>query len=120
MVSERTRDNLEAEIADRIARFHEEQQGCRSAQTIARVVGDMVLVRSIGCFTPTETKLAQTEDGRKLVKSARRELRSLTRRQIEGQIADLVGTSVIRSYWDLDVRVGEQVEVYILSASSAN
>jgi uncharacterized protein YbcI len=81
---------------------------------VAYVVGDMVLVRSSGCYTGTEQRLAATEEGRKLVKSARRELRSLNRRQVESLVAEIVGVLVLRSFWDLDVRVGEQVEVYVL------
>src|SRR5437763_428030 len=114
MVAALTRAGLEAEIARVISRFHEDQHGCKAAQTVAYVVGDMVLIKSTGCFTQTEEHLAATDDGRKLVKSARRELRSLTRRQVESQVADILGVKVLRSFWDLDVRVGEQIEVYVL------
>lgn len=114
MVAERTRDGLEAELSKLISRFHEDQHGCKADYTVAHLIDDMVLIRSSGCFTPTEQRLSETEDGRKLVKSARRELRSLNRRQVEGQVAQLIGVKVLRSFWDLDVRVGEQVEVYIL------
>ncbi|MEA2551930.1 MAG: hypothetical protein QOJ65_106 [Fimbriimonadaceae bacterium] len=114
MVIELTRAGLEAEIARVISRFHEDQHGCKADRTVAYVVGDMVLVRSSGCYTGTEQRLAATEEGRKLVKSARRELRSLNRRQVESLVAEIVGVLVLRSFWDLDVRVGEQVEVYVL------
>jgi len=114
MVVELTRAGLEAEIARVVSGFHEDQNGCKAERTDAHVVGDMVLVRSTGCFTPTERRLAGSEDGRKLVKSARRELRSLNRKQIESHVGEAVGIKVLRSFWDLDVRVGEQVEVYIL------
>ena len=115
MVAELNREALEAEIGRTISRFHEDQHGCRSERTVAYVVGDMIVVRSSGCFTTTEKNLSHSEDGRRLTKSARRELRSLTRRQVEAQVAQLVGIPVLRSYWDLDVRIGEQVEVYVLA-----
>lgn len=114
MVAERTRDGLEADLSRLVSRFHEDQHGCKADSTKAHLIDDMVLVRSSGCFTPTEQRLAETEDGRKLVKSARRELRSLNRRQVEAQVSQLVGIKVLRSFWDLDVRIGEQVEVYVL------
>lgn len=114
MVVELTRAGLEAEIARVISSFHEDQHGCKAERTEAHVIGDMVVIRSVNCFTPTEKGLSASEDGRKLIKSARRELRSLNRRQIESQVGETVGIKVIRSFWDLDVRVGEQVEVYIL------
>lgn len=114
MIGELTKAGLESEIARVISRFHEDQHGCKAERTDAHVVGDMVVIRSVNCFTPTEQRLCETEDGRKLIKSARRELRSLNRRQVESQLGETVGIPVTRSFWDLDVRVGEQVEVYIL------
>ncbi len=114
MVVELTRAGLEAEIERAISNFHVDQHGCKADKTSAHVMGDMVVIRSSGCFTPTEKGLSASEDGRKLIKSARRELRSLNRRQVESQVGETVGIKVTRSFWDLDVRVGEQVEVYIL------
>lgn len=97
-----------------VSRFHEDQHGCKPELTTAHVVDDMVLVRSHGCFTPTEKNLVGSTDGRKIVKSARMELRSLNRRDIEGQVSAILGIKVLRSFWDLDIRVGDQVEVYVL------
>jgi len=115
MVAAITRAGLEAEIARTISRFHEDQHGCKPATTVAYVVGDMVVVKCTECFTPTESNLATSEDGRKLVKSARRELRSLNRREVEHQVGEIIGSRVVRSFWDLDIRVGEQVEVYVFA-----
>jgi len=114
MVAALTKDELGAEAARIASRFHEDQHGCKPEKTSAHMVDDLLIVRSSGCFTPTELNLVKTDDGRKIVKSARVELRSLTRRQIERQISELLGVGVVRSYWDLDIRVGEQVEVYVL------
>lgn len=111
---------VEERIAETVSRFHEEQQGCLAEETRAFLVDDMVLVRSSGCYTETEKRLSQTDEGRKLIKSARRDLRSLTRRDIEARVAEVVGRKVLRSYWDLDVRLGEQVEVYILGEPMAS
>ena len=114
MVAAISKAGLEAEVARVVSRFHEDQHGCKPELTSAYILDDMVLVKLEGCFTPTERNLTSSTDGRKIVKSARIELRSLTRRQIEAQIGDLLGATVLRSFWDLDVRVGQQVEVYML------
>src|SRR4051812_18531999 len=119
MVASITKAGMEKEVARAISRFHEDQHGCRPTTTVAYLVGDMAIVRCTGCFTPTESSLASSEDGRKLVKSARRELRSLNRRDVERQVGEIVGSRVIRSFWDLDIRVGEQVEVYVLDPVTA-
>src|SRR4051812_39924940 len=114
MVAAITKAGLEADVARVVSRFHEDQHGCKPELTTAHIVDDMVLVRSHGCFTPTEKNLVTSTDGRKIVKSARMELRSLNRRDIEGQVAAILGIKVLRSFWDLDIRVGDQVEVYVL------
>lgn len=77
------------------------------------VLPDMAIIRCRDIFTPTERELVGTEEGRKIVQSARRENRALTRRQAEAAVADVIGRQVARSFYDLDVRVGEQAEIYV-------
>lgn len=110
-----TQQDAATSAAHAVAKFHKDQQGVAPDDVFAWVVADMVVVRCHGVFTPTEKNLCETTDGRKIVQSARRELRALTRRQIEAEVARAVGADVLRSFCDLDVRCGEQVEVYILS-----
>ena len=104
---------VESEIERTVARYHREQQG--HTPEVCRVVllPDMTIVRCTNIFTPTERELVGTEEGRKLVQSARREQRALTRREAEAAVGQAAGKTVLRSFYDLDVRVGEQVEVYV-------
>lgn len=104
---------IESAVANVIARFHREQHGHAPAVAVT-LVGDMLIARCSGVFTPTEVSLTQSEEGRKIVQSARRELRALTRRQVEAQVARAAQTEIVRSYFDLDVRVAEHIEVYVL------
>lgn len=113
----RTRGQIEAEVAGAIVRFQREQHGRGARDVQAHLVGDLVLVRSGDIFTPTETRLAVSEEGRRLILSARRELRSIHRADIEQIVGAIVGEKVIRSYYDVDVRAAEQVEVYVLAAA---
>jgi uncharacterized protein YbcI len=105
---------IELEVAELVSRFHRDQQGYAPIFCHAHLLPDMAIVRSSGIFTPTEHTLSQTTEGRKLIQSARREQRALTRREIEARVSRLLNKPVLRSYFDLDVRTGEQVEVYIL------
>ncbi|MBC8104063.1 MAG: DUF2294 domain-containing protein [Cytophagales bacterium] len=111
----RTKGSIEAEVANAIVRFQREQQGRGAADVRASLVGDMVVVRSGGIFTPTEAHLAVSDEGRRLIKSARQELRSIHRGEIEGIVSKLVDCTILRSYYDLDVDAAEQVEVYMLT-----
>jgi uncharacterized protein YbcI len=104
---------VEREIERVVTRFHREQQGHSPEVCTVTVLPDMAVVRCRDIFTPTERELVTTEEGRKIVQSARREQRALTRRQIEAAVAGAIGRNVIRSFYDLDVRVGEQAEIYV-------
>ena len=110
-----SKESLEIDLANAVARYHREQQGRAPGRIKVTVAGTMVFVISSDTYTPSDEELHQTADGRKLIKSARRELRSLTREAAHAAISRIVGCPVIRSYWDLDVRVGEQLEAYVLS-----
>lgn len=110
-----TRDVIEREVADTVTRYHRDQQGVSPREVTVYVVDDMVIAKTSGVFTHTEERLVQTSEGRKLVKSARYDQRSACRRDIEALIARIVGCPIERSFWDLDIRSGDQVEVYVLS-----
>lgn len=111
-----TKGSLEADVANAVVRFQREQQGRGATDVRAHLIGDLVVVRCAGIFTPTEAHLAASEEGRRLIKSARQELRSINRAEIEGVVAGLLSCDVVRSYYDVDVDAAEQVEVYVLSA----
>ncbi len=110
-----TKGSIEAEIANAVVRFQREQQGRGATEVRVHLIGDMVVVRCGGIFTPTEAHLSASEEGRRLIKSARQELRSINRVEIEGIIARLVSSAVLRSYYDVEVDAAEQVEVYMLA-----
>ena len=109
-----TKGSLEAEIANAVVRFQREQQGRGPSDVRAHLLGDLILVRSAGIFTPTEGRLAATEEGRRLIKNARQELHSINHTEIEGIVAGIVGCKVLRSYADVHVEAAEQIEVFVL------
>lgn len=114
-MSQSTKGALEAEIANAVTRFHREQQGRGPGDVRAFLVGDLILVRCTSILTSVEDKLCASDEGRKLIKSARQELRSINHAEIEEIIAGLAGCPVLRSHCDLSVEAAEQVEVYVLN-----
>lgn len=115
MVKTLTKESLELEIANAISRYHREQQGRAPGRINVTVSGNLVVALTNDVYTPTEQSLCENEEERKMIKSARRELRSLTRESIHAAISSCCGCPVLRSYWDLDVRVGEQLEAYVMA-----
>ena len=110
----RTKGTIEADIANAVVRFQREQQGRGPSDVRVHLVGDMLLIRSGGIFTPTESHLAATDEGRRLIRSARHELRGIHHAEIEQIVAEIIGCKVKRSYCDVDVLAAEQIEVYVL------
>ena len=109
----KTKGTIEAEVANAIVRFHRDQQGRGPSDVLAHLSGFMISVLSSGIFTQTETHLAASEGGRRLIKSARIELRTINKAEIEEIVAGIVGCRVLRSYYDIDVDAEEQLEAYI-------
>ena len=113
-MAKRTKRSIEVEIADAVVQFQREQHGRGSTEVRVQILGDLVLVRSQGILTVTETRLSGSEEGRKLVRSARHELRAITLSDSEGLVARISGCAVMRSYADVHVDASEQIEVYVL------
>lgn len=110
-----TKGSIEAEVANAVVRFQREQQGRGAADVRAHLMGDMMVIRSGGIFTPTEAHLAASDEGRRLIKSARQELRTIHRKEVEDIVGRLLDADILRSYYDVDVDAAEQVEVYMLA-----
>ena len=106
--------SIESEISAVVTRFHLDQQGHEPGKVDAHVLGDLIVVRCHDVFTPTERDLASSSDGKKLIQSARRDQRALSRRDIEQEVGNIVGRRVLRSFYDIDTRNGEQVEIYVI------
>ena len=111
-----TKGSIEAEVSNAVVRFQREQHGRGPTDVRTAILGDMVLVRSSGIFTPTEARLCATEEGRKLIKSSRQELRSINHGEIENIVSGIVDAGVVRSFYDVDVASGEQMEVFALDS----
>lgn len=101
-------------IEQALSRFHQEQQGIAPKQLRATILDDMVVVLSSGVYNTSEQELSESKQGKKLIQSARRDQRALTRREAEAAVAGIMGRRVVRSFFDIDTRTGDQVEVYIL------
>jgi uncharacterized protein YbcI len=105
---------LEQAVEAALSTFHKDQQGVAPERIEAQFAANLLVVRCFGAFTPTERALCDDEGGRKIVQSARRDLRAMNRRQAEAVVAEVLSRNIVRSFYDLDVRVGETMEVYVL------
>ena len=105
---------VEEQIRQAVLKFHLSEQGVAPESVQVFLCDDAVLVRCHNVFTKAERDLAATKQGMKVIQSARRDQRALSRRRAESQIAEITGRAVPRSFYAIDTRVGEQIEVYVL------
>ncbi len=115
-MSRLTRGTIEAQVATAVVHFQREQQGRGPSNVRVTLIGDLLLVRSIGIFTPTESRLILSEEGKRLVKSARQEFRSIIREDLETLLAGIAGCAILRSYGDIDIDAAEQMEIFVFEA----
>jgi uncharacterized protein YbcI len=115
----RTLGDLEAEISQAVVRFEKEFMGRGPLETKTYILEDLVLVRLKGVLTPTEMKLAETNDrqrGRYLLKQVRQELIDHGRPVLEGIIRDILGVEVRSLHTDISTKTGERIIVLSLAS----
>lgn len=105
---------LEKQIADAVIAFWRALLGRGPEDARCFVVQDMVIVRMKGALTAEERNLAESDQGRRLVKEMRVLLREMHGDAIERVIAEKTGCKVISSHSDISTKTGERVEIYIL------
>jgi len=117
MTKKKTRGEHEAEFTKAMIKFEKEYLG-RGPQDIKTMfLGDMILVRLRGILTPAEMKLAESREGRELVKESRRQLFESSRPLLEDMVRDIAGCRVISLHTDMSTKTGERVVVLTVDAN---
>lgn len=107
----KTRGELEAQFSKAIVKLEKEYLGRGPTDIRTFFVNDMVLVRLRGILTPAEIKLAETQEGRELVKRTRQQLFESSREFIEAVVTDIIGCKLITMHTDMSARTNERVIV---------
>jgi uncharacterized protein YbcI len=107
----------EAEISQAVTRFEKEFMGRGPLETRTYIIDDLVVVRLKGVLTPSEMKLAETDErrGRYLVKQVRQELIDHGRPVLEAVIREVLGVEVRSLHTDISTKTGERIIVLSLS-----
>ncbi len=113
----KTQGELEAAVSQTIIRFEKEYMGRGPLETKSMLLDDMLLVRLKGVLTPTEIKLAESQErGRYLLKQVRQQLLDFGRPLLESAIEEILGVPVESVYTDISTRTGERIIVFTLAA----
>ena len=105
----------EAEFTRTIVQFEKEYLGRGPVDARTFFIRDMILVRLLGLMTPAEKKLAETIDGRTLIKETRRQLFETSRPLLEQIVQDVTGCQLVSLHTDMSTVTGERIIVFTVS-----
>lgn len=111
----KTRGELEAAISQMIIRFEKEYMGRGPLETKSMLLDDLLLVRLKGVLTPSETKLAESQNrGRYLLKQVRQQLLDFGRPLLESAVEEILSVPVESVHTDISTKTGERIIVFTL------
>jgi uncharacterized protein YbcI len=116
MNKRKTRGEAEAEFTRAIVKFEKEYLGRGPVDARTLFINDLILVRLRGILTPAEVKLAETHEGRILVKETRRQLFESSRPLLETIVQEVTGCRLISLHTDMSTRTGERMIVLTVDA----
>ena len=112
--SPRRQGRAEAAISDEMMAFQHEFVGRGPERTRTRMVDDLVIVRSFGVLTPAEKRLADSHEGRRLIKAMRQQVLEAGRPNLEAIVRKHTGAEVVSIHSDISTRSGEWIDVFVL------
>src|SRR5215210_4488899 len=110
----RRQSRTESAISDGMMAFQHEFVGRGPERIRTRIVEDLVIVRSFGVFTPAERQLANTYEGRRLIKAMRQQVLEAGRPNLEEIVQKHTGAKVVSVHSDISTKSGEWMDVFVL------
>ncbi|KAA3645485.1 MAG: DUF2294 domain-containing protein [Chloroflexi bacterium] len=110
-MSNKTRGELQAEFSKAIVQFEKDYLGRGPLEVRTFFVEDMVVVRIRGVLTRAEQKLAESEDGKTLVKETRRQLFESLRPELEEMVQGILDCEMVSLHSDISTTTGERIVV---------
>ena len=114
----KTQGEIEAAVAEGIARFEQEYMARGPKDIHAYLIGDLLIVRLKGVLTVAEQQLVASlpaEKGRDLLKQVRIHLVETARPVLESLIQAVTGIPVVSLHHDISTVTGEEVVLFTLA-----
>ncbi|MGB7337943.1 MAG: DUF2294 domain-containing protein [Phototrophicaceae bacterium] len=112
-----TRGELEAAFTRAMIQLEKDYLGRGPEVAHTMIINDMVIIRLQGILTRAEIKLAESTNGRELIKETRRQLFESAREQMEAMTHNILGCQLITVHTDVSTKSGERVIVLILDTN---
>jgi uncharacterized protein YbcI len=116
----KTQGEIEAAVAEGVARFEQDYMGRGPKDIHAYMIGDFLVVRLKGVLTVAEQQLVAAlpaEKGRDLLKQVRVHLVETARPVMEKMIQKATGSKVVSLHHDISTRTGEEIMAFTLADS---
>jgi uncharacterized protein YbcI len=110
----RRQSKPEAAISDEMMAFQHEFVGRGPERIRTRVVDDLVIVRSFGVLTAAEKRLAESHEGRRLIKAMRQQVLEAGRPNLEAIVRKHTGAEIVSVHSDISTKSGEWMDVFVL------
>jgi len=110
-----SKGELEAEFTKRIVKFEKDYLGRGPVEARTYLIDDMVVIRLRGVLTLAEEKLAETNEGRTLVKNTRRQLFDTSRPFMESITMEILGKKLLGLFSDVSLDTGDRVIILTLT-----
>ena len=107
----KTRGEAEAEFTKAIIKLERDYLGRGPSDARTFFLNDLIVVRLRGILTPAEVKLAESAEGRALVKETRRRLFDSSRLMIEEIVQEVTDCQLISLHTDMSTKTGERIIV---------
>ncbi|HID21070.1 MAG TPA: DUF2294 domain-containing protein, partial [Planctomycetaceae bacterium] len=101
----RSRHEEEAEICRTVIQFEKEYMGRGPVETKSFLLEDLLVVRLKGVLTPSEIKLAASQErGRYLLKQVRQQLLDFGRPLLQSAVEEILGVPVQSIHTDISTK----------------
>ncbi|MEG6586765.1 DUF2294 domain-containing protein [Dendrosporobacter sp. 1207_IL3150] len=107
-----TKGQIEAKLSEAISKFEIEVMGRGPKQIRTFILQDLIVVRLNGFLSPSERKLAESNQGVELLKKLRTTLFENARNDLEVLVKTVTNTDIISIHSDVSTRIGENIIVF--------
>lgn len=106
-----TKGQIEAQISDAVSKFEKEYMGRGPKDIKTKIIQNHILIIIDGFLSQSEQKLADNNQGIKLIKDMRTALFENARNHLEELINDIVNIEIVSMHSDVSTKTGEKVIV---------
>lgn len=106
-----TKGQVEAQISDAVSKFEKEYMGRGPKDIKTKIIQNHIMIVIDGFLSQSEQKLADSNQGVKLIKDMRTALFENAREHLEELIKGIVHVAIVSTHSDVSTKTGEKVIV---------